>query len=224
MPIALTRAAARELDRRAIEEHGIASLVLMENAGRACAERVLALRGAAPEHVLVLAGPGNNGGDGFVIARTLHNRGVQSAVRFFGDRARLESGSPDARENARLWEDLGGELVLAPPGVDAALDLAAPSVVVDALFGTGLDRPLSGGFLELVRAVNAARRPTLAVDLPSGLDADTGELLGDAIRATTTVTFVAPKVGFARGDGPRVCGEVVVAEIGIPRAYLDAAK
>ena len=224
-PPALTREAVRELDRRAIEEHGIASIVLMESAGRACADHALALRAGHDGPVVVLAGPGNNGGDGFVIARTLVNRGVQTSLFFIGERAKLKTGSPDARANAKLWEDLGQATrfveSLAEFETGMAAELARASVLVDALFGTGLDRPLRDPWLSVARAINAAERPVLAVDIPSGLDANTGERLGEVVRATRTVTFVAPKIGFELAYGPEACGEIVLAEIGIPRAYFD---
>ena len=220
-----TRDEVRELDRRAIEEYGIPSIVLMENAGRACAEEALALLGdGAAEPVLVLCGPGNNGGDGLVIARTLFNRGVPVRACLAAPIGRLEERSADGRTNARMWRGLGTELhELA----DAAqLAAARPwferaPLVVDALFGTGLTRPLEGHYAALVRAAAAAPAPVLAVDLPSGLDADTGAVLGAAVPAAVTVTFIAPKPGFTAGEGPRLCGRVVVAEIGIPRPLLE---
>src|SRR5262245_38697753 len=225
--VALTRDAVRALDRRAIEEYGIPSIVLMENAGRACAEEAPCLLPAdARGTVLVLCGPGNNGGDGLVIARTLANRGVAAEVLFVGPRERLEAGSPDVRTNLALWRGLGREVDVLESTPDArslAARLAASSLVVDALFGTGLTRPLAQPYPSVIRALDASRRPVLAVDVPSGLDADTGEVLGAAVRADVTVTFVAAKPGFTRGSGPELCGRVVVAEIGIPRAWIEAA-
>ena len=244
----LSRAAVRALDRRAIEEYGIPSALLMENAGRACAEQALALlaeRGARPgtastagsaitaitigpaaRPVLVLCGPGNNGGDGLVVARTLANRGRAARVVFVGPRERLAGAGGDVALMARLWRGLGQEIELAED--EAAVEELAPALagaplVVDALFGTGLTRPLGEPWLGLVRRLRSAGAPVLAVDVPSGLDADTGAELGAAVRATVTVTFVARKPGLARGLGPLACGRIVVAEIGIPRAFVEEA-
>ncbi len=228
--LVLTREAVRELDRRAIEEYGIPSIVLMENAGRACAEEALAMLGGSPGRlhgsVLVCCGPGNNGGDGLVVARTLWNRGVEVRVAYAGTRAQLDASSADARTNARLVERLGLALEFLEREEEiASLSsvLGSSALVVDALFGTGLSRPLAGLPAALIDALNQARRPVLAVDLPSGLDADTGEVLGRAVRADVTVTFVARKRGFGVGRGPELCGRVRVAEIGIPRYLLEEA-
>jgi len=221
---ALSRSEARELDRRAIEEWGIPSIVLMENAGRACAEVVLAAIEAGDRRpVRVFCGPGNNGGDGFVIARTCRNRGVDVELYFAPELSKLETLSSDVRTNAYLWTEMGGVVneVASGEAVEAlSTPLAESSVLVDALFGTGLTRPLEGLFGELVEALNAARRPIVAVDVPSGLDADDGRVLGTAIRATETVTFVAPKLGCHAGRGPELCGRMTVAEIGVPTAWL----
>jgi len=224
----LTRAAVRELDRRAIEEFRVPSLLLMENAGRACADEVQRVPAHHPtEPVRVLCGPGNNGGDGLVIARTLWNRGVHVKVDFVGPREKLEAPDGDFGTNLRLWQRLGRTVDLVETADDAAalapLLKRAP-VVVDALFGTGLARALEDPWRAVVREVNASGRPVLAVDIPSGLDADTGEVLGEAVRATVTVTFVAEKTGFRVGRGPDLCGRVVVAEIGIPRPLLEHAE
>jgi NAD(P)H-hydrate epimerase len=226
-PPSLTREQVRELDRRAIEEFGIPSSILMENAGRACAEAALELvagRGGGP--VLVLCGPGNNGGDGFVVARTLRNRGLEVELVLAAELERLDRASADVALNARLWKALGGGIGTAstPAEVDRVLPrLMESALVVDALFGTGLVRELASPLTDLVLGLNAAERPVLAVDVPSGLDANTGDVLGAAVRATTTVTFVAPKPGFRRGRGPEHCGRVLTAEIGIPAAWIEEA-
>ena len=221
----LSREAVRELDRRAIEEYGIPSLLLMENAGRACADEALAVLGERTgSRVIVLCGPGNNGGDGLVIARTLWNHGVAARVFCVGPLAKLDESSEDVRTNARLWRGLGRR-IHAIETVEAVetlrAELAEAELVVDALFGTGLVRPLREPWAAAVRSVNACGRPVLAVDLPSGLDANTGAVLGEAVHADTTVTFVARKPGFTRDAGPEHCGRVVVAEIGIPRAFVQ---
>jgi len=226
---ALPCAVVRELDRRTIEEYGIPGLLLMESAGRATAAAVeKVLRASASQaEVVVLCGPGNNGGDGFVIARTLHNRGHAVRAVFVGPLAKLAELSEDTRTNARLWRDLGRPIMeVAGSGDLASLEvrLSAAGAIVDALFGTGLQRELRTPWADVVALANAATCPVVAVDIPSGLHGDTGEVLGAAIEADLTVTFVAPKPGFFTGAGPAHTGRVLVAEIGIPRAFLEAAR
>ncbi len=219
----LTREEAREVDRRAIEEYGIPSVLLMENAGRACADEVLALR-TTEAPVLVLCGPGNNGGDGLVIARTLWNRGAAVEVVFVGDANKLEGATGDVATNLGLWRRLGNdvECVSTTAEIDAlGARLRDTAVLTDALFGTGLTRELRAPYATIIDVVNAAGRPVLAVDVPSGLDANTGTVLGVAVRADVTVTFVGAKRGFRLAAGPEHCGRVHVAEIGIPRSYLS---
>jgi NAD(P)H-hydrate epimerase len=220
-PFALSRAAVRELDRRAIDEYGVPGVVLMENAGRGAAELLVRLN---PERrrVLILCGPGNNGGDGFVMARHLQNRGLDVDVLLFGEVERLP---PDARVNAVIWQR---SAALWTGEVGRPLDVelwrvisGAQGWIVDALFGTGLKRPLGPPFGEIVSAVNAGGRPVLAVDIPSGLDCDTGEPLGPTIRATHTATFVAPKLGFSALGAKHWLGDVHVVDIGAPKKLVD---
>lgn len=212
----LTASEVRELDRRAIEEFGVPSMVLMENASRRAAEVIReSLEREGLHEVLVLAGPGNNGGDGLAIARTLDNWGVRVRVHGHGlERARV--GSDVARQVELLRSHgLGIEPVeRATPG--------GGTLVVDALFGTGLSRELSDPFPALFARM--AQAYVLAIDVPSGLDATTGEILGTALEANETVTFVAPKVGFFHGHGPELVGRTTVAEIGIPRRLLDELR
>lgn len=230
----LSADAVRRLDQVAIEERGVPSALLMENAGRAVAVRVARQleRGGPP--TLVLVGPGNNGGDGLVIARTLVNRGFDVRVVFVGELAKLRELSDDVQLNARLWRDMQalggrtGRLVEVSSAADLAefdKQLAATGVVVDALFGTGLTRALRSPWSEVVRAVNAAGRHVVAVDVPSGLHADSGAVPdgGVAIRATETVTFVLPKRGLLTGAGPEHVGALTVAEIGIPLDLIREA-
>ena len=224
--LALSRAAVRELDRRAIEDWGFPSFALMEVAGQRCALEAERLLGEHAGRVVVLAGPGNNGGDGFVVARRLAAHDVEALVVLVGPVEALERASADVRHNAALWESMGGELQRAT-GVESLERLAAhvrgAGLVVDALFGTGLARALGEPYLTAVRLAAEADAPRLAVDLPSGLDADTGEVLGACAPADVTVTFIAPKPGFALGRGPELTGRVVVEDLGLPRAWLREA-
>jgi NAD(P)H-hydrate epimerase len=220
-PFYLTRAQVRDLDRRAIHEFGVPGVVLMENAGRGAAELLVRLN-PDRQRVLILCGPGNNGGDGFVIARHLQNNGYDLDVLLFGSVERLP---PDAAVNARVWQR-SAALWTGEPDRPLDVDLrrvidGAPGWILDALFGTGLTRPLGRPFDEVVSAVNAGGRPVLAVDIPSGLDCDTGEPLGPTIRATHTATFVALKAGFRNPNARQWLGEVHVLAIGAPKKLVD---
>src|SRR5262245_61559593 len=178
----LTREQSRELDRRAIEEYGVPSIVLMENAGRGMAQLLHAL--GIQGSVVICCGKGNNGGDGFVIARHLDNAGVDVRVRLF---ARPEDLAGDGATNWPILEKGGIERQVHP---DATFDearlcdeLAAAHWVVDALFGTGLRGPVRPPFDRVITAINASRAKVLAVDIPSGLDCDTGRPMGPTVRA-----------------------------------------
>jgi NAD(P)H-hydrate epimerase len=199
----------------------------MENAGRACADQVARMLGDADNGgALVLCGPGNNGGDGFVVGRTLANRGFDVDLWFVADLAKLDTSSTDVRKNAALWRGLGREIHEASDesSVERLIErFGDAALVVDALFGTGLTRPLREPYPRIIGALADAGPPTLAVDVPSGLDADTGEVLGAAVRAHVTVTFVAPKTGFYLAEGPEHAGRVILAEIGIPAGLVEQA-
>ncbi len=224
-PFTLSREQVRDLDRRAADGYGLPGLVLMENAGRGCAELLMRLN---PERLptVILCGPGNNGGDGFVIARHLDNHGWGVEVVVVADNHKF---TPDAEANFNVVSDAGIPFVQCHPAhfgpsqqdFLARRRLAPAGWIVDALFGTGLSRPLAAPFDWLVGAVNACGRPVLAIDIPSGLDCDTGEPLGPAVRATHTATFVAPKKGFANPHSREWTGEVHVVDIGAPRKLVD---
>ncbi|MBF0143229.1 MAG: NAD(P)H-hydrate dehydratase [Magnetococcales bacterium] len=218
----LTSAQMREADRRTIEELGLPGIVLMENAGAAVVEF---LRGHFPDlekkRILILAGGGNNGGDGFVIARRLLQLGCRTTVLLF---ARGEHLGGDARVNHEVYRNLGGrlrEVVVEPDleGFDRLLDHSG--VVVDAIFGTGLLRPVGGIVAMVIDRVNRSRKPVVAVDIPSGVSADTGQLLGSALRADWTVTFAAEKIGHRTFPGAELCGEIHCVPIGIPDRFID---
>ncbi|HZU81271.1 MAG TPA: NAD(P)H-hydrate dehydratase [Polyangiaceae bacterium] len=219
----LSRAQMRAFDAHAVERCRVPSLLLMENAGRGATDvlvRELLGGRCADARVVVVCGTGNNGGDGLVIARHLLVRGARPIVLLAGDERRA---SADARANLDAWRGLGGELrPLAPEGAEACVAAAGADarVVVDALFGTGLDRPIEGWLAELVGAVNAAPAPRFAVDLPSGLDADNGRALGVAVQAHVTVTFAHHKLGLLTPNGARLAGRVHVVDIGVPASLV----
>jgi NAD(P)H-hydrate epimerase len=174
--------------------------------------------------VLIFAGRGNNGGDGFVMARHLVNRGVSVEVLYLGD---LATVTPDSDAGINLFIILKmGVLVRELPKGDLAawLDgfLAGFPVIVDALLGTGARGEIREPFLAAVRALNRTHAKVLAVDIPSGLDCDTGLPLGVAVKALVTVTFGLPKVGFFKGQGPDLCGRIVTADISLPHAAVRA--
>jgi NAD(P)H-hydrate epimerase len=217
----LSREQVRAIDRRAIDEFGIPGVVLMENAGRGAAEVLLSL-GPQGRGVVVCCGKGNNGGDGFVIARHLDNRGVPVRVLLF---AKSDELTGDAAINCEIVRRSGVPLEVRggqPVDVEALRrELAAASWVVDALFGTGLAGAVRPPFDQVIAAINASGAQVLAVDIPSGLDCDTGAPLGPTVRAQHTVTFVAPKVGFAEPAAGAWLGTVHVVDIGAPRAALS---
>jgi NAD(P)H-hydrate epimerase len=217
---ALSRDEVRRVDRWAIEALGLPGLVLMENAGRQVADAVCGLLGARRGgRVALVAGAGNNGGDGFVAARHLGLRG-RDCVTFLI--AEPEKVAGDARANLQALWNLQSDVRVVGPGEVPALAgrLWEFDVVVDALGGTGIRGALQGQIAAAVVAVNTAARPVVAVDIPTGLDCDTGQASGPAIKAVVTVTFVAAKKGFAVPGAAEYTGRVVVADIGVP---TDAA-
>ncbi len=199
LPYALYRAEqVRELDRVAIQELGIPGASLMERAGQA-AFGVLRDTWPGVRDISVLCGVGSNGGDGYVVARLAQGAGLRNRVVQVGDPDRLQG---DARANRDAYREAGGE-VLTSGSLPRKTD-----VIVDALLGTGLKRELTGDWAEAVRAVNQHRAPTLAIDIPSGLHSDTGAVLGVAVEAAVTVSFIALKQGLFTGQGPHYCGRV----------------
>jgi ADP-dependent NAD(P)H-hydrate dehydratase / NAD(P)H-hydrate epimerase len=208
-----TAAQVRELDRRAIEIHGIPGRDLMERAGAAALD-ALRQRWPASRALTVVCGAGNNGGDGYVVARLARRAG-------FSIRALAVVGPQRLRGDAALacadFQRAGGEIV----EWDGAGDPGGDGPIVDALLGTGLDRDLAGVFHAAVESVNAAGRPVMALDVPSGLHADHGRVMGTAIRADLTVCFIGLKLGLFTGRGPAFAGAVEFAHLGVPAALDD---
>jgi hydroxyethylthiazole kinase-like uncharacterized protein yjeF len=204
----LTTAEMAEADRLTIAG-GISGTRLMERAGRAVADAVTRQSGRGAPSIVIVAGPGNNGGDGFVCARILAERGYPVRLLLLGDRARLKG---DAAEAAAGWKD----------AVEAAKpeSLAGADLIVDALFGAGLARPVEGPAKAIIEAINTAAVPVIAVDLPSGINGDSGAVMGVAVRASDTLTFFRRKPGHLLLPGRLYCGSVEVADIGIPDTVL----
>lgn len=198
----LTTEEMGDADRRTIEA-GTPGVVLMEAAGKAVADSVVA-RAPKAETVTVLCGPGNNGGDGFVAARLLKEHGYRVRLALLGDKSSLKG---DAAVMAGKWD---GEVAALEPGV-----LEGAGVIVDAIFGAGLAREVGGVAAEAIEAVNKAGIPVVAVDVPSGIDGNTGAVRGIAVRAASTVTFFRAKPGHLLFPGRAHCGDVSIADIGI---------
>ena len=214
----LSREQVRQIDRRAIDEYGMSGLVLMENAGRGVAETMLTLGVDGP--VVICCGKGNNGGDGFVIARHLDNRGRPVRVLLFADPAELRG---DAAINWGIFEKAGidYDVVRKDINVDQLLPrLTTADWVVDALLGTGATGDPQPPYDVAIRTINRAARKVMAVDLPSGLDCDTGAAARDTIVADRTCTFVAVKPGFLVAGADRFTGRVHVIDIGVPRKLV----
>jgi NAD(P)H-hydrate epimerase len=221
----LNAAQMREADRFTIEDLGIPSLVLMENAGR----QVVAAIEAAYEsrlngRVAVLCGRGNNGVDGFVVARTLLQRGIDAAVFVIGALSEIRG---DAKTNLDLLGRLGMTVVEISDEQSWELhfsEISQCTLIVDAIFGTGLKTALGGMMETVVADVNASSIPIVSIDLPSGLSADTAHVIGDCIDASMTVTLAAPKLPLVLPPGEEHAGDVVIADIGIPLEVIDGVE
>jgi NAD(P)H-hydrate epimerase len=215
----------RDADRRTIEEIGIPSLVLMENAGRQTVAAIEAMYAdLAERHVGVLCGRGNNGGDGFVVARTLAHRGVDVSVFLLG---RVSDVRGDARTNLEILGRLGLTVIEVADGQAWELhftELSDCTLLVDAIFGTGLNAPVSGLVESVIADVNASGIPVVAIDVPSGLSADSHQPIGPSIEAALTVTLGAPKLPLILPPAETRAGDIVIADIGIPAAVLDAVE
>ncbi|HEY7118764.1 MAG TPA: NAD(P)H-hydrate epimerase [Tepidisphaeraceae bacterium] len=217
--VRLTRRQVREVDRRAIEQYHVPGIMLMENAAIHAAQVAWEMVAKQfGERIDVVCGGGNNGGDGLAVARHLHNRGAVVDVILAVD---PEKYTGDALINWRIVQAMGLR-THGPSEAAERLRQATPALTVDAVFGTGLSAAPREDSARLIELINAKGLPVLAIDLPSGLDCDTGEPLGGAcVRATRTVTFVAEKAGFANPNSRQYTGEVVVADIGCPRDAIS---
>jgi len=215
----ISREESRRIDRRAIEEYGLPGLVLMENAGRGVADLLERLGISGP--VVICCGKGNNAGDGFVIARHLDLRGYAVRVLVWAEAAELTG---DAGVNFRAIQRAGVPLTLFGKGHDRdRLDAALTGVawIVDALLGTGARGEPRSPLDAVIDQLNASRASKLAVDLPSGLDCDTGQAAAHTFLAAHTCTFIAPKLGFQATDAPLYTGQVHVLDIGAPRRLVE---
>src|SRR5712691_4835881 len=221
----LNSAQMREADRRTISEIGIPALVLMENAGRQAVAAMEAMYSdLAERQVAILCGRGNNGGDGFVVARTLIQRGVDVSVFLIG---RVADVRGDARTNLEILGRLGVTVVEVADSQAWELHFSEVSdctLIVDAIFGTGLNAPVTGLIESVVADVNASGIPVVSIDLPSGLSADSPDPIGPSIEAGLTVTLAAPKLPLVLPPAETRAGDIVIADIGIPADVLDSLE
>jgi NAD(P)H-hydrate epimerase len=220
--LAVTAAEMRALDRLTIERYGTPGHVLMERAGAGAARVFWQEFPHVRAKPVVVAGKGNNGGDGFVVARHLRGRRVRCDVVLL---ARAADVGGDAARHLRAFQRRGGRVIEAPgaggiAAVRAALERSR--VVIDAIFGTGLNAPVAGPTAEIIELINASGVPVFSIDIPSGLDADTGQPLGTAVQAEATATFGFPKVGQLLFPGARYVGTLVVVDIGIAAEAVGA--
>lgn len=212
----LTRAQVREVDRRAIEDLHIPGIVLMENAACSASDAAREmLRGDCIGQVLILCGGGNNGGDGLAVARHLHNCGASVQIALTIDPSHYKG---DALLNWRIAEAIKLPVVSATPDLIQNTDAL---LIIDAIFGTGLTDAPRPPFDQIAASVNDCGRLVLAIDIPSGLDCDTGIPPGPCIRATRTITFVAEKVGFAHSEARTYTGDILVGDIGVPPELVE---
>lgn len=208
----------RRIDEAAIREYAVPSMLLMENAGRSVSDVIS--REYPPCKTLIFVGKGNNGGDGLVVARHLRNRGYSVQVALLEDPAKLKS---DPLLNYAIIKKMNIPLERVPPGISQEVlrgycDNA--DILVDAIFGVGLHSGVQEVFEKAIRAINESQKPVVSIDIPSGLDADNGQVHGVAVKAERTITFSLPKLGLYEGEGPKYAGVIDVADIGIPRDLL----
>ena len=222
--LVLTRKAVREVDRVAIKDFAIPGIVLMENAARGLAEHALDMlvnAASFPPRVLIICGRGNNGGDGYALARHLTNQDIDVTLAGIGDSKANPKAVSDAGINKTICRHMNIPDISPEITPQKLADRGEFHLIVDAIFGTGLDRPITGPTAAIIEWINSTGYPVLAADCPSGLDCDTGRPLGCAVRATRTVTFVARKPGFLVAESRAYTGEVFVAEIGAPAFLIE---
>ena len=216
----VTAAQMKRIDRIASDQYGIPSLILMENAGAACVREIRKRWKSRLKKVPIFCGGGNNGGDGFVVARHLLNQGLIPQVFFF---QKPQAMKPDPAINFNILKKIGVNVVdcsKTVPWGSLSRGLTSSDLVVDAIFGTGLAREVQEPFSKVISLINSSKRPVLSVDIPSGLNADSGEAMGIAVRADLTVALGLPKKGFYKGQGRYCTGRVVVVDISLPRSLL----
>lgn len=209
----------RRIDRRAIEEYGILGVVLMENAGHNVVLSMIDCYGnLRGKKVSIVAGKGNNGGDGFVVARHLFNRDIRVEVYLLDESDDVKG---DAKINLDILKKAGIPLYESATLKDLEKPLRDADIIVDAIFGTGISSKVTKPYSDAINAINSAGKPVVSIDIPSGVSSDTGEILGVAVKANLTVTFVLPKRGLLVFPGAEYSGVLKIADIGIPKGIVE---
>jgi len=209
----------RDLDRRAIEEYGITQEILMENAGQASYFTIMKEFGVKNKNFVFFCGVGNNGGDGLVVARKIYSNGGKVTVFILGDRSKFKGA---AKQNFDIINKFQIEL-LDLHNVSSALDpINRSDAVIDAIFGTGLDREVKGRYKDVINMINASRKTVFSIDIPSGINGDTGQVMGTAVKADYTTTFGLPKIGNLLYPGFELGGKLYVTHISFPPVMHDS--
>ena len=214
----ISAADVRKIDESALRDYAMPGLLLMENAGRSVGEIVR--RDYRPCKALIFVGRGNNGGDGLVVARHLANHGYPVRVAFLEDPSGLK-GDPLLNFSILNKMNIPWMSLASISDEEMVAFCSKSDLVVDAIFGVGIHSTIDGIYEKAIRLINESRKPVVSIDIPSGLDADTGFVHGIAVQATKTVTLALPKRGLFEGEGPRYAGKIEVADIGIPRELLS---
>lgn len=220
--IVLNREEMRELDRLAIQEFGIPGIILMENAGRGVVDYLLSCK--IQGNIIICCGKGNNAGDGFVIARHLDNLGLSPLILLFADPNDLK-GDAKINYDIVIKSLLPITIVREQNFSKIITDLISKSDwIIDAIFGTGLNGIVKPPYDAVIQVINSSDAEIIAVDIPSGLDCDTGKPLGIAVKAKSTITFVCNKKGFSNLEAKNYIGQVHIVDIGIPQVLLNKYK
>lgn len=217
----ITSQKMREIDKLTQEEFGIPAIILMENAGRMASQVALDMLSKSKKgKVICICGRGNNGGDGFVCARHLINNSVDTDIFLLGNPHRLKGV---ARINCKILEKMGKRIKILKDKDNFTFfknEMKKARLLIDAIFGIGLSGEVREPYRSIINVMNKSKKPILAIDIPSGLDATEGKVLGVCVKATKTVTFALPKTGFVRNDGPLYIGELITVDISIPKVLL----
>jgi NAD(P)H-hydrate epimerase len=211
----------RELDRRTIEEYGVPAEILMENAGEAAYNVIRKECGIDGKRFAVFCGPGNNGGDGFVVARHLHAAGADVRVFILADRSKYRG---EARKNLDILSKFPVAIMDVKSARQLTTTLRATDIVIDALLGTGIDRPVEGIMRQAIDAVNKSGRKVFAIDIPSGVNGDNGQIMGKAVKVNCTITFGLPKVGNLLYPGYGQGGKLFISHLSYPRPLSTAPE
>jgi hydroxyethylthiazole kinase-like uncharacterized protein yjeF len=208
----------RNLDRQAIEQYGIVEELLMENAGQASYFTILKEFGVKDKYFVIFCGIGNNGGDGLVVARKIHSNGGKVTVFILGNRSKFKGA---AKQNFDIVDKLQIEMLDLQDEASATEAVKSADAIVDAIFGTGLDREVGGKYKDVIQLINASQKPVFSIDIPSGVHGDTGQVMGSAVKAHYTTTFGLPKIGNLLYPGSEMGGKLYVTHISFPPAVYD---